>query len=140
MNQSDEIHAPEFLKTAGRILNAGQSRSLALTGNIYDLFPVQNSREMAFVPLPESLIAQWDLSEFVLIVYELNGPIRFVREADAYVRADIGLSWQISPHATLDIWGQNLTDEGHAEFENTSDRQGQSEIPRAGYIQLRVRY
>ncbi len=30
--------ANDFLKTAGRILNSGQSRSLVLTGNITDLF------------------------------------------------------------------------------------------------------
>jgi Mg2+ and Co2+ transporter CorA len=85
--------APAFLKQAGRVLNSGQARTLLLTGNIYDLFgpaePDQN-----YVPLLSLLTTQWDLSNYLLIVYELNGPIRFVREADAEKVRNAWLKWR----------------------------------------------
>ena len=57
------MQAPEqdFLKRAGRILNSGQSRSLVLTGNIYDLFRDDSSDGTEYVPLLNFLVAQWDL-------------------------------------------------------------------------------
>jgi hypothetical protein len=67
---------PPFLKQAGRVLNSGQARTLLLTGNIYDLFgPV--APEQDYVPLLSVLTAEWDLPNYILIIYELNGPIRF---------------------------------------------------------------
>jgi hypothetical protein len=84
---------PPFLKQSGRVLNSGQARTLLLTGNINDLFgpagPDQN-----YVPLLTLLTAEWDLPNYLLIVYELNGPIRFVREADADKVRDAWLKWR----------------------------------------------
>jgi hypothetical protein len=84
---------PPFLKQSGRVLNSGQARTLLLTGNINDLFgpagPEQN-----YVPLLTLLTAEWDLPAYILIVYELNGPIRFVREADADKVRDAWLKWR----------------------------------------------
>ena len=73
---------PPFLKQAGRVLNSGQARTILLTGNINDLFAPAND-DQDYVPLLNLLTAQWDLADYLLIVYELNGPIRFVREDDA---------------------------------------------------------
>lgn len=35
---------------------------------------------------------------------------------DAYLRLDLGLSWQPTESMELGLWGQNLLDPGHAEF------------------------
>jgi hypothetical protein len=84
---------PPFLKQAGRVLNSGQARTLLLTGNIYDLFgPV--GAEQDYVPLLSVLTAEWDLPNYLLIIYELNGPIRFVHEADAEKVRDAWLKWR----------------------------------------------
>jgi len=92
-------NVPPFLKLAGRMLNSGQARTLLLTGNIHDLFgPVAASRESAadheYVPLLNVLTAEWDLPNYILIIYELNGPIRFAREADAEKVRDAWLKWR----------------------------------------------
>ena len=85
--------APFFLKQAGRVLNSGQARTLLLTGNINDLFgPV--GQEQDYVPLLTLLTAEWDLPNYILIVYELNGPIRFARETDAEKVRDAWLKWR----------------------------------------------
>ena len=84
---------PPFLKQAGRVLNSGQARTILLTGNINDLFaPVAEDQD--YVPLLNLLTAQWDLPNYILIVYELNGPIRFVREADSAKVRDAWLKWR----------------------------------------------
>ncbi len=74
-----------FFKTAGRILNSGQARSVVLTGNIYDLFcrAEEGGADETYIPLIPFLTAQWDLPGWIVISYELNGPIKFLREADA---------------------------------------------------------
>ena len=84
-----------FLKRAGRILNAGQSRALLLTGNVYDLFRNEKGGTVDYVPLLDFLTQQWDLKEFILVTYELNGPIRFVREGDAEKVKDAWLRWKV---------------------------------------------
>lgn len=84
---------PPFLKQAGRMLNSGQARTLLLTGNIYDLFGTL-APEQEYVPLLNVLTAEWDLPNYILIIYELNGPIRFVREADAGQVRDAWLKWR----------------------------------------------
>lgn len=75
------------------MLNSGQARTLLLTGNIYDLFgPVAPDDQ--YVPLLNLLTAEWDLPNYILIVYELNGPIRFAREADSQKVRDAWLRWR----------------------------------------------
>jgi hypothetical protein len=84
----------EFLKQAGRILNSGQARTIVLTGNIYDLFCYSDREREDYVPLISHLTASWDLPGLILIVYELNGPIRFPREADAEKVRNAWLRWR----------------------------------------------
>lgn len=78
------MNAPDhtFLRQAGRILNSGQARSIVLTGNIYDLFCLTGDGGEEYVPLVPFLTARWDLGSLILITYELNGPIRFLRAED----------------------------------------------------------
>jgi hypothetical protein len=42
------------------------------------------------VPLVDFLCSRWDLSSLILVVYELNGPIRFVRDKD---RREVRRAW-----------------------------------------------
>lgn len=73
-----------FMKKIVRILNAGQSRIVALTGNIFDLF--FSSSENNYVPIISFLLSRWDKPEinsrFIKVVYELNGPVRFLLNED----------------------------------------------------------
>jgi hypothetical protein len=84
-----------FLRTAGRILNAGQSRALILTGNIHDIFHMKKSRADDYSSLVEYLTGNWNLSSLILIVYELNGPIRFLREKDAEKVRKAWIEWRL---------------------------------------------
>lgn len=86
--------SPVFLRTAGRILNSGQARTLLLTGNIYDLFCQETAEAADYVPLLSFLTASWLLPGLIVVVYELNGPIRFVRPADADALRDAWLKWR----------------------------------------------
>ncbi len=83
--------AHEFLRQAGRILNSGQSRSISLTGNIHDLF---HTPEDGHVPLIDFLIRHWRIPRHILLVYELNGPIRFVDSADLTIVREAWLKWR----------------------------------------------
>ena len=84
-----------FLRTAGRILNAGQSRALILTGNIHDIFHTKKGGADDYLSLVEYLTGNWNLSSLILIVYELNGPIRFMREKDAEKVRKAWIEWRL---------------------------------------------
>ena len=62
------------------LINAGTSRSLVLSGNIHDLFFIKEETT-DYIPLVPFLTRSWDIPGFILIVYELNGPIRFAQQA-----------------------------------------------------------
>lgn len=86
---------PSFWQVAGRILNAGQARSLLLTGNVHDLFHVaQRGEQGEYVPIGEALVAKWSVPGRIVVVYELNGPVRFVREADRDKVRAAWLKWR----------------------------------------------
>ncbi|MBN1517051.1 ATP-binding protein [Candidatus Sumerlaeota bacterium] len=82
----------EFWRQAGRILNSGQTRSLLLCGAIHDLFFCEERDD--YTPLIELLAAKWTLDGVIPVVYELNGPIRFVREADRDKLREAWLRWR----------------------------------------------
>ncbi|MFH2002701.1 MAG: AAA family ATPase [Planctomycetota bacterium] len=86
-----------FLKTAGRILNSGQARTLILTGNIHDLFYLSpaGTGKGIYVPLVNFLAEQWDVGKRIIMVYELNGPIRFLKEEDREKVQDAWLKWRV---------------------------------------------
>ena len=64
------------------LINSGTSRSLVLSGNIHDLFFIKEEETTDYIPLVPFLTRSWDIHGFILIVYELNGPIRFAQEAE----------------------------------------------------------
>ena len=83
------VKIPEytFLSEAGKLINTGISRSLILSGNIHDLFlnidnvndnERKNSLSSEYLSLVPFLCQKWDIDGFILVVYELNGPIRFL--------------------------------------------------------------
>ena len=82
----------EFLRRIGRILNAGQARSIVLTGNVYDLFYLEEKDD--YFSLIDFLLAKWDLSDVILVVYEINGPIRFLHDGDQEELRDAWLKWR----------------------------------------------
>jgi SpoVK/Ycf46/Vps4 family AAA+-type ATPase len=81
-----------FMRQAGRILNSGQAHSLVLTGNVYDLF--HDDARDDYVTLVDYVGSKWNLPDVVLLVYELNGPIRFAREAEVPVLRDAWVKWR----------------------------------------------
>ena len=66
----------KFYSDFARILNAGQSRSIVLFGNIYDLF----WNGTAYVPLVPFLLDKTKPASIIQVTYELNGPIRISNE------------------------------------------------------------
>ena len=64
------------------LINSGTSRSLVLSGNIHDLFFIREEEDPDYIPLVPFLSRSWDIPGFILIVYELNGPIRFAQETE----------------------------------------------------------
>ena len=72
----------KFRTEAGMLINSGTSRSIMLHGNIHDLFFVEDEGEEDYIPLVPFLTRSWDIPGFILVVYELNGPLRFLRTSD----------------------------------------------------------
>lgn len=60
-----------FLEKLNKIIDRGQSNSIILCGNVYDIFWDGNS----FIPLIQFLNKK--ITNRIHVVYELNGPIRF---------------------------------------------------------------
>ncbi|MBW1807274.1 MAG: ATP-binding protein [Deltaproteobacteria bacterium] len=111
----------EFLKEAGRILNSGQSRTLFLTGNIHDLYRLESPEGVKYVPLVNFLSAQWNVSDRILVVYELNGPIRFINKGDRGKVRDAWLKWRTGLDAnSLAIETMLATGKVQAELETMS--------------------
>ncbi len=85
-------HTYEFFTRFARILNSGQSRSVILCGNIYDLFWEGEN----YVPLIPFVCKKASAGGVIQLVYELNGPIRLSSEdhrelADAWIRWKTGV-------------------------------------------------
>lgn len=73
----------DFIKNAARIINSGQTRSIVFTGNISDLFYSNNQEGEDYVTFVELILNKWSVSGSLLVIYELNGPIRFLNKVDA---------------------------------------------------------
>ena len=84
------------------LINSGTSRSLVLSGNIHDLFFTREGDNTDYIPLVPFLTRSWDIPGFILIVYELNGPIRFAQETEREkVKRAFNL-WRGTTEADLD--------------------------------------
>ena len=85
------------------LINSGTSRSLVLSGNIHDLFFIREESNTDYIPLVPFLNRSWDIPGFILIVYELNGPIRFAQESEREKVKEAFNLWRGTPEADLDI-------------------------------------
>lgn len=84
-----------FWQRAAQVLNAGQTRALLLTGNVRDLFPLPGEGADAdYAPLTQALLARWSRPPYLVVVYELNGPIRFMSDADRDKVRSAWLKWR----------------------------------------------
>lgn len=85
-----------FLKDIGGILNSGASHSLLVSGEVHDLFFVDADREKSgYLPLVDFVLAHWgQIRSKILLVYELNGPIRFLYPEDEKRLADAWMKWR----------------------------------------------
>ena len=73
--------APDFFARLARVLNSGQSRSVLLTGNVHDLFRTE-SESVEYLPLTDHLARRASVPGILLLVYELNGPVRLLPGTD----------------------------------------------------------
>lgn len=85
----------EFLRRAGRILNSGQARTLVITGNIHDVFhSTEGDEKSRYVSLLDFLLHRWDVTGKLVLVYEINGPVRFRRDTDREKLRNAWVRWQ----------------------------------------------
>jgi iron complex outermembrane receptor protein len=62
-------------------------------------------------------------------------------DVPSYLRLDVGFTWDVKENVQLSIWGQNLLDDQHPEFnrlEGGADRA--SEVERGLYAQVRIAF
>ena len=85
------------------LINSGTSRSLVLSGNIHDLFFRREEDDTDYIPLVPFLSRSWDIPGFILIVYELNGPIRFAQETEREKVKQAFNLWRGTTEPALDI-------------------------------------
>ncbi|MXV73039.1 ATP-binding protein [Candidatus Poribacteria bacterium] len=85
------------------LINSGTSRSLVLSGNIHDLFFRREEDDTDYIPLVPFLSRSWDIPGFILIVYELNGPIRFAQETEREKVKQAFNLWRGTTEPDLDI-------------------------------------
>ncbi len=108
----------DFLGAAARVLNAGQARTLVLAGNVHDLFRLEHDLGADYVPLVNLLAARWNVGSRSLLVYELNGPIRFAADADRDKLRDAWLKWRTGLDAdTLALELMTASRKSRAELE-----------------------
>lgn len=79
-----------FILESGRLINAGLARTIILGGNIQDLFPLKDN----YVSLIDLMSSQFNIGKNILVVYELNGPIRFVNSEDRKKVEDAWMFWR----------------------------------------------
>ncbi len=97
-----------FFSELARIINAGQSRSVLLAGEVHDLFYLASVDR--YVPLVSYLCSRCAVDGVIVLVYELNGPIRCVRDQDRQLLKDAFVRWKTGQSLDQLIL-QSLTDD-----------------------------
>lgn len=100
------------------IINSGTSRSIVLHGNIHDLFYVQQPPDEDYIPLVPFLTRSWDISGFILIVYELNGPLRFLNKEHQDRMRNAFNKWRKTTGLSLNKTSGQSADENLVDSEN----------------------
>jgi len=92
---SKKQNSVEFWKEAGRILNAGQTRSLFVTGNIYDLFRHEEADgDVKYLPIYDLLTSKWDVPQCLVVAYALTGPVRFLNNDGRAKMKEAWVEWR----------------------------------------------
>jgi ATPase family associated with various cellular activities (AAA) len=78
-----------FFGQLARIINSGQSRSVVLSGNIYDLY----FDGKQYVPLLPFLLTKSQVTGIIQVVYEQNGPVR-VSDTDRVKLREAWTAWK----------------------------------------------
>ncbi len=100
----------DFYRSLATIFNSQQSRSVIVSGNVYDLFPYEGE----YIPLLTTLANKSQTKGLIRIVYELNGPIRILDDRDKLKNAWI--AWKAGFDIdTLLIKGLNEEGEGEVQ-------------------------
>ena len=103
------------------LINSGTSRSLVLSGNIHDLFFTREREDMDYIPLVPFLTRSWDIPGFILIVYELNGPIRFTQESEREKVKNAFNLWRGTTESDSDINANISTQRPTGTLDPTTD-------------------
>lgn len=104
---SDTPPPYRFFRDLARTLNAGLSRSVVLAGEIHDLYHLEDTDR--YEPLLTYLCRRCAVPGVVVLVYELNGPIRCLSDADRRRLRDAWVRWK-SGHSPDELILQALTD------------------------------
>ena len=62
------------------------------------------------------------------------------QEIPSYIRVDSGLVWEIDQHSSLAVWGKNLTDPQHPEYNDTIFNSFTYEISRSFFIEYNYNF
>ena len=99
-----------FFKQLAAIFNSEQSRSVILSGNVYDLFFLGDD----YQPLIPFVADKSQVSGLIRIVYEQNGPIRILEDRDKLKNAWIAWKSGVDPDTLL---VKGLQSKGKSEFD-----------------------
>lgn len=105
----------DFFRQLAEVFNSQQSRSVVLSGNVYDLF--YNGDD--YVPIIPFVAEKSRTDRLVRLVYELNGPIRILDDREQLKNAWIAWKSGVDTN-TLLIRGMKA--KGESEFDRLSKR------------------
>ncbi len=97
-----------FFTQLARVINSGQARCLLLWGSVHDMFFVPAADSVAipedgvapsgngrYLPLVDFLTAKCRVPGLMVLVQELNGPVRFVGEGDRQKAREAWVAWRL---------------------------------------------
>lgn len=116
----------KFRTEAGLLINSGTSRSIVLHGNIHDIFFVSEEDDEDYIPLVSFLTRSWDIPGYILIVYELNGPLRFLHTSAREKVKNAFNTWRGDSEPSKSTTPTHFTEQGSLQEEgqkpiNTDD-------------------
>lgn len=78
-----------------------------LSGNIYDLFPIcqesNGTSPSSYVPLLDLLCSSWNIDGVIIVIYEINGPIRFLRSVHQNRVRQAYIQWRLLSMGTAQV-------------------------------------
>ena len=85
--------------------------------------------------------SSWEIADRL----EFHGALYYVdnapnQNAHAYFRLDLGMTWRPSEDFELAIWGQNLLDPSHLEFDETFTQSAPTEVERGVFLQATIKF